>query len=330
MTPFFSILMPTYNSAAFVAKAVDSVMRQTYSNWELVISDDCSSDETVEIVESLANSDQRIRILKRKSNSGGALQPRLDAFRSSKGEFVVELDSDDFIEDDFLERLYRVIRDEDADAVLCRLQYDGVKQLRFLPNDNFDYSLKGKGRDLVALTLDGWSISCNGCFRRDLYERSIQRLGKLSANHDNDEYFSRLLLIESRTTAFCRATYHYVVRNESVTKNLSVGQFRTLSTSLSLVDMIREEFGFESHEFKLANSQLFHQLWWLTKCFVTLDSVFVKEYGSEIVALFRIALKGIRFYDLRTTSDRLKLTMLKISIPATFKLLFLYGRIKNK
>ena len=88
-----SIIMPSWNTAQFIAESIQSVINQTYKNWELLIVDDCSTDDTDNIVEPFLT-DARIKYFKNEKNSGAALT-RNRAMREAKGEWIAFLDSDD-------------------------------------------------------------------------------------------------------------------------------------------------------------------------------------------------------------------------------------------
>lgn len=93
MAELVSIIMPSYNTAKYIAETVQSVLAQTYQNWELIIVDDCSTDDTDEVVKPFL-SDSRIRYLKNEKNSGAAVS-RNRALREAKGKWIAFLDSDD-------------------------------------------------------------------------------------------------------------------------------------------------------------------------------------------------------------------------------------------
>lgn len=88
-----SVIMPSYNTAKYIAESIESVMNQTYPDWELIIVDDCSTDDTDSVVASYL-SDTRIRYLKNEKNSGAAIS-RNYALREAKGKWIAFLDSDD-------------------------------------------------------------------------------------------------------------------------------------------------------------------------------------------------------------------------------------------
>lgn len=105
-----SIIMPTYKCGSFIGKSIESVLAQTYQNWELIIVDDCSNDETVRIVLDLIKNDNRISIYQNNSNSGAAVS-RNTALRHAKGRWIAFLDSDDLWAPDKLEKQIRFMEE---------------------------------------------------------------------------------------------------------------------------------------------------------------------------------------------------------------------------
>lgn len=93
MAGLVSIIMPSYNTASFIAESIQSVLAQSYKDWELLIVDDCSSDNTDQVVKPYL-SDERIIFLKNEKNSGAAVS-RNTALREAKGKWIAFLDSDD-------------------------------------------------------------------------------------------------------------------------------------------------------------------------------------------------------------------------------------------
>lgn len=93
MNELVSIIMPSYNTAKFISETIESVSAQTYPNWELIIVDDCSTDDTDAVVRPYL-ADGRIRYMKNEKNSGAAVS-RNRALREAKGKWIAFLDSDD-------------------------------------------------------------------------------------------------------------------------------------------------------------------------------------------------------------------------------------------
>lgn len=89
-----SIIMPSYNSASFIEESIQSIINQTHQNWELLITDDFSADNTIQIIENLASRDSRIKLFQLKHNSGAAVA-RNHSIKHAKGRFIAFCDSDD-------------------------------------------------------------------------------------------------------------------------------------------------------------------------------------------------------------------------------------------
>lgn len=92
--PLVSIIMPAYNSERFIKESINSVLNQTYSNWEMIIVDDCSTDHTPELVATYQQEDSRIKLIRLGQNSGPAIA-RNTAMDEAQGRFIAFLDSDD-------------------------------------------------------------------------------------------------------------------------------------------------------------------------------------------------------------------------------------------
>lgn len=98
-----SIITPTWACAAFIAETIKSIQAQNYQNWELLIQDDCSKDNTLEVVKPFMEADKRINYECNPENSGAAIT-RNNALRRAKGRWIAFLDSDDLWSEDKLEK----------------------------------------------------------------------------------------------------------------------------------------------------------------------------------------------------------------------------------
>lgn len=109
MNDLVSVIMPSYNTGRFIKETIESVLAQSYPTWELIIVDDCSTDNTDEVVNQYL-SDERIRYIKNDTNSGAAVS-RNRALREAKGKWVAFLDSDDLWEADKLQKQILFMKD---------------------------------------------------------------------------------------------------------------------------------------------------------------------------------------------------------------------------
>ena len=91
---FVSIITPSYNSESFISETILSIQNQTFKNWELIITDDCSSDNSVGVIKSFIKKDDRIRLYILKSNQGAGVA-RNHSIKMAKGRYIAFCDSDD-------------------------------------------------------------------------------------------------------------------------------------------------------------------------------------------------------------------------------------------
>ena len=119
-----SIIMPTYNCGRFIAESIRSVLAQTFTNWELIIVDDCSTDNTDEVVAPFL-ADKRVKYLHNDKNSGAALA-RNKAMREARGEWIAFLDSDDLWTPDKLEKQLNFMKEHRY--VLSYTEYEKIDE----------------------------------------------------------------------------------------------------------------------------------------------------------------------------------------------------------
>ena len=116
--PLVSVIMPAYNAEEYISEAVQSVMAQTYTNWELLILDDCSTDSTADKARCFSDLDPRITLYSNPKNIGVALT-RNKGMALAKGSWVALLDSDDVWHKDKLEKQLELAKKTGADIVYC-------------------------------------------------------------------------------------------------------------------------------------------------------------------------------------------------------------------
>jgi len=112
-TSLVTIVTPMYNSAGYISETIESVLQQTYQNWEMILVDDCSSDKSVEIVKRYMERDPRIHLIELKDNSGGAVA-RNAAINAAKGRYIAFLDSDDLWREDKLSEQVKFMSENDV------------------------------------------------------------------------------------------------------------------------------------------------------------------------------------------------------------------------
>jgi glycosyltransferase involved in cell wall biosynthesis len=126
-----SIITPLYNSERFVGKTIESVLAQTYTNWEMIVVNDGSKDKGADVVRQYAAKDKRIRLIEQPN--GGCASARNHGLREAQGRYYAFLDSDDYWDPTFLEKQLHFMAEKNAAIVTCsvrRVDEEGKEILR--------------------------------------------------------------------------------------------------------------------------------------------------------------------------------------------------------
>lgn len=117
--PLVSIIIPLYNAEVFIAQTIQSVLDQTFMDWELIIVDDCSTDRSTKIVNQFAAADSRITLIESAINFGGPAKPRNIGIENARGEYIAFLDADDIWLPEKLEKQLEFIRTNNLNFSSC-------------------------------------------------------------------------------------------------------------------------------------------------------------------------------------------------------------------
>jgi len=250
-----SVVIPAYNVEKYIEKCLNSILSQTFQDWECIIVNDGSTDNTLGIIEDFAAKDKRFSYYTI-PNSGSAKIPRDKAVSHARADWIMEMDSDDFIDSDVLEKLYARAIKTDADIVYLRMKLfneENSQSFTFIPAQNFDMQRILTGEEAVMLTVPQWIISAIGISKKELWD--MRSTLNTEIKHINvDEYDTREMLTKANIVAFEDVIYHYRQHSSSITKKASAKFFDALITDKMLENLFSEHFGKTSPQ-KLIASQ---------------------------------------------------------------------------
>lgn len=121
-SPKVSVIVPVYKAEAYLNRCVDSLLAQTFKDFEILLIDDGSPDRSGEICDEYAKKDPRVRVIHKEN--GGVSSARQCGLDNARGEYVIHADPDDWTEPEMLEEMYRKAKEEDADMVICDYYFD--------------------------------------------------------------------------------------------------------------------------------------------------------------------------------------------------------------
>lgn len=168
--PKISIIIPVYNVKGYLADCLNSVLGQSFADFEVILVNDGSTDGSGDICDKFAAEDKRIRVIHKQN--GGLAQTRNVGLDAAIGEAVTFVDSDDLIEPESLAALYKCMCDEGADIVMgsmLRFAPDGATR----PYTRMDKRLELCGKDMLCRVLEGSGLNisaCAGLYRRHIFD----------------------------------------------------------------------------------------------------------------------------------------------------------------
>ena len=296
MSSLVSIIIPVYNRANIIAETLASVINQTYENWECIIVDDGSTDNTVAVLNTYSEKDSRIKVytrpfVKRK----GASSCRNYGFYKSKGSFIQYLDSDDLISENKLEVQVGLLENSSHD-VFCTCKWG------FLKNDNTKQiishlSVYNNFSDILFFleslsTSKGYMPIHNYMFHRDLIS-NVGVWNESIAVNDDGEFMSRVF-IEATKVVFaddCHVFYR-IQSNESLSNVNSNQKRHDLVASWKLIENnLNNRFKKQELLFLNFNKKIvFNSLLKNNLCIIALNSDFFAKQITEAKLLDRTRL----------------------------------------
>ena len=129
--PGVSVIIPMYNAEKYIGECLDSIFAQTFQDFEIIVVDNYSTDNSCKIVENfmINHGGGELKLIRRKRNSGGCSEPRNDGLKIASGEYIFFVDSDDLITKTALEELYNTAKKFSADVVCCEKFYQFTNTL---------------------------------------------------------------------------------------------------------------------------------------------------------------------------------------------------------
>lgn len=222
-----TVLVAAYNAAAFLAKALDSLLAQTHSELQVVCIDDGSTDETLSLMQHYSQVDGRIEVVELECNHGQAFA-RNEGLKRAQGDYVCFLDADDWLSPDALQLAVDEFEHHpDADCVLFDVEY-------VYPDHSDIYSMPSfqqlTGTEAFRLSLD-WQIHGVYMVRTNLHQRFPYDDTCKTYSDDNT---TRLHYLASRSVRRCAGVYHYLQHEQSATHQVSVRRFDFLRANESM------------------------------------------------------------------------------------------------
>ena len=230
--PLISVIVPVYNVQNYLKRCVDSLLNQSYTQLDIILVNDGSTDGSGPICEDLARQDKRIRVFHQEN--AGVSAARNFALRQAQGDYVTFVDSDDFVEESYLEHLYTALHKNDADIAICNFTSFNEERQSFL------FFLKSEDYFEKIYTVQEWlgqetmarynmylvfAFSTLKLFKRELFEGIYFPLHRV---REDDATIYKLYLKAKRIAYINEGTYYYSQRSDSLSHTVMQADIATM------------------------------------------------------------------------------------------------------
>lgn len=297
--PTISVVMAAYNVEKYIGEAIESIKKQSFNDWELIIVDDCSKDATYTIAQKYAANDTRIKLIKRNTNSGGCRIPRFDAIMEARGKWVCSIDADDIIENEMFSKLLHRQEETGADMILSRIVICGEDlspSKTLLPCAGFDMSQIISGREAVEYTINGWRISVTSALINTIvYQQYLSKIDWSSFNGPfSDELDHRKMLLTASKIAFVDAYYYYRQQPQSIVHNKSAKSFSGIRNMINLLDFVTELSGGDQILLQQMHIEYLNRIYRYQVDFVFNNKIYSHRECHEIKNMIKTSYDRIR------------------------------------
>lgn len=208
-----SVIVPVYNVEQYLERCVDSIINQTYTNLEIILVNDGSTDNSGKLCDELAKKDERIRVIHKEN--GGLSDARNRGIDEAESDLVGFIDSDDYIDRDMYEMLLKNLNNTDADLSMCALYdvYNNTPEVQVTNKETWELS----SEQAIKMVMEAKILSVtavNKLYRKSLFSDLKFEVGKIA-----EDAFIMIKLLDKceKIVATNEKKYYYVHRENSIT-----------------------------------------------------------------------------------------------------------------
>lgn len=214
-----SIIVPVYNVEKYLSECIDSILAQTYENFELILVDDGSPDNSGKICDKYAEKDKRIKVIHKEN--GGVSSARNTGLDNAEGEYIAFVDSDDIVNERYLELMYEKLIETKANICFCKMKrFNTTINIEIKDDHSEMFDFRRKDRDDFLADFFAGKLDYSSCTA--LYKKSSIGNGRFNEKLKNNEDFLFTLnsiLNCEKISLISNVLYNYRINDNSVTSN---------------------------------------------------------------------------------------------------------------
>ena len=207
-----SVIVPIYNVEEYLNKCLDSILHQTFTNYELILIDDGSTDSSGQIADEYVAKDDRIKVIHKKN--GGLSDARNCGLDKATGRYICFIDSDDWIEDTYLEELFSLAKDQEADIVICNYFKNSGDISVTQPTDPEIVIQSGVDAidNIYSKRYGEYVVAWNKLYRKEIFENLRYPVGMI---HEDEAIYGEVFCRASKVVRTERILYNYRTNNNT-------------------------------------------------------------------------------------------------------------------
>lgn len=263
MEPAISIIVPIYNMEQLMRRCIDSLLAQTFRDFELLLVDDGSGDGSPAICDKYAQQDSRIRVFHKPN--GGLSDARNFGLAHASGKYTIFADPDDWVSPEGLDKLYKKAEEEQADMTICDLYREDKFSRHYMSQrpSALDHSTVQKE---LFYRLGGFTV--NKLIRRDVYERYHIVYPKGIYGCEDDYAMAKILMHNIKIAYLPVAYYHYMYNANSLSRHYDENTYKMDCKILKMFSDLLQGTAAYPYAVKDKTNVIFtHAFWCGSDCF---------------------------------------------------------------
>ncbi len=281
-----SIIIPVYNAKKFIKECLVNCMNQTFEDIEIIVVDDKSTDNTVEIIKSVMKEDSRIKLIELDKNYRQGYARNI-AIEQAQSDYIMFLDVDDAYTNDCVEQLYKKISEDDADMTVCRFatidhntgkvanehEFNNYANLPVKLHNGFNW------KDCVPLDLfDKCNVVWDKIYKKSfLKEKDIKFPGGMFC--EDDVFSFRAIFRAEKVTVLNKSLVYYRINRKDSSSNL---KDRTTFDCFAMYKMIKEDLQNQCIFFKLENAFMHYHIFSFLFFYKAVNKIYQKEFFDRM------------------------------------------------
>ena len=328
-----TIFIPVYNGAYYLKQTLTSIQQQTYTNIEVLLVDDSSSDRSLSILKQFAQNDTRFKVFVKEN--GGMVAPSFNFINPKiRGDYFFYASQDDLFSEDLIEKMVLKQNETQADCILPNMEfyYENKKDNKQIIGLNGNKGIELSGKRACVASLN-WDIHGFALFKSSLVKTEFFPEDAF----DSDEFVTRKLFLNSNKVVFSEGVFYYRQDNQyAITKTFTKKNFYVLNTSWKLYKLLQEN----NFEKKVVFKSQLGVIQRYLDIFLRYETFnFESEVDKKEIELFLTEFKNKHlqnsffYYNFNYTIQKLKWKYLGlitvIKKPFLFRLFKMYKRLKG-